>query len=123
MVDLHRAGVYRSGMPEERIECRTPTPGKKPTRISKTKFDRIREAIHRVVPARGDGVAFGELTGLVEGDLTPDEIAQFGSLMWYVTTVKLELEVRGELERVPGPGPQRLRRVTKRSSARHAREN
>lgn len=123
LIDGTISVVYRSRMAEDRIECRTPTPGKKPTRIARAKFDRIREAIQRVVPVRGEGVPFGELTDLVEGDLTPGEIARIGSLMWYVTTVKLELEVRGELERVPGPGPQRLRRVAKRTSARNAGKN
>ncbi len=35
-----------------------------------------------------------------------------GSIPWYVTTVKLDLEARGILERVPGKGPQRLRFAT-----------
>jgi hypothetical protein len=32
-----------------------------------------------------------------------------GSVSWYVTTVKLDLETRGVVERVPGQKPQRLR--------------
>jgi hypothetical protein len=32
------------------------------------------------------------------------------SVMWYVTTVALDLEARGEIERVPGSKPQRPRR-------------
>jgi len=32
-----------------------------------------------------------------------------GSVSWYFTTVKLDLEARGILERVPGERPQRIR--------------
>ena len=32
-----------------------------------------------------------------------------GSVGWYATAVKLDLEARGELERVPGAKPQRVR--------------
>jgi hypothetical protein len=94
----------------EKIECRTPTPNKKPTRIAKTKFDLVRRAILRVIPKKGNGVAFSDLFALVEDELTPNERKAVGSIPWYVTTVKLEMEVRGELERVPNVTPQRLRR-------------
>lgn len=32
-----------------------------------------------------------------------------GSVMWYVTTVKLDLEARGEIKRVPNSRPQLVR--------------
>ncbi len=101
---------------DDKVECRTPTPGKKPTRIDRSKFETMRRAILRVTP-RKDGVLFSELPGLVEGELTPKQLDGIGSLMWYLTTVKLELEVRGEIERVPGSGPQRLVRSAKRAQA------
>jgi len=34
-----------------------------------------------------------------------------GSISWYVTTVKLDMEARGEIERVPDSNPQQLRLV------------
>jgi hypothetical protein len=37
-----------------------------------------------------------------------DKILFEGSIPWYVTTVKLDLEARGVIERVPGPGEQKL---------------
>jgi hypothetical protein len=95
---------------DDRVECRTPTPNRKPTRIDRTKFDLIRRSILRLVPKSGDGVAFSDLPELVAGDLTPAQVVEIGSIPWYVTTVKLEMEVRGELERVPGPSKQHLRR-------------
>lgn len=94
----------------DRVECRTPTPSKQPTRIDRWKFETVRRAILEIVPADGDGVLFSELPGLVEAALAPDELADLGSIMWYVTTVKLEMEVRGEIRRMPRRSPQRLLR-------------
>jgi len=92
----------------DKVVCRTPTPGKKPTRIARAKFDALRRAILAVVPSKGEGVLFTDLTGLVEPKLAPEVRAGIGSLMWYVTVVKLEMEVRGEIRRVPDAVPQRL---------------
>lgn len=87
-----------------RVECRTPTPGKKPTAIDAAKFEAFRKAILKVVPKREPGVAFSDLPELV----APHVPEGIGSLPWYTTTVKLELEVRGEIVRVPKSSPQRL---------------
>ena len=51
-------------------------------------------------------MTFAELGRRVAGQLGPEFE---GSPMWYFTTVKLDLEARGLLERVPGPGVQRMR--------------
>lgn len=96
---------------DDKITCRTPTPGKKPTRIDQWKFDTIRMAILKAVPRRGGGIAFRDLTGLVKKQISSADQKKIGSLMWYTTTVKLELEVRGELKRVEGTPPQRLLRA------------
>jgi hypothetical protein len=91
-----------------RVLCRTPTPGKKPTRIDRVKFERIRRAILECVPRSTPGVEFQKLPGLVSRRLSQAERASIGSIRWYVTTVKLELEVRGEIRRLAGSRPQRL---------------
>jgi len=96
----------------EMVVCATPTPGKQPKRIDKWKYDRLRKEILRILPARGEGTAFRDLPALVERNLTPDERARVGSIMWYVTTVKLDMETKGEIERVADVTPQRLRRCT-----------
>ena len=41
--------------------------------------------------------------------LDPGEKEKPGSVSWYTTTVKLDMEVKREIERVPGSKPQRLR--------------
>ena len=41
----------------------------------------------------------------------PETMLTLSSVGWYATTVKLDLEARGLIERVPDARPQRLRRV------------
>ncbi len=53
-------------------------------------------------------VRFAELPDLVRERLTEDDKDRLGSIGWNVTTVKLEMEVRGEVIRLEGKGPQRL---------------
>jgi hypothetical protein len=101
-------------MKTDKVVCRTPTPGKKATRLAKEKFDLVRRAILRVTPRQGQGVCFWEIPRLIKQELTPSELRTIGSLMWHVTVVKLEMEVRGELERVPDRQPQHLRRTSAR---------
>lgn len=92
---------------ESKVLCSTPTPGKQPTRIDRWKYEAVRAAILAALPRAGDGVLFSELPSLVAKLLTADERARLGSVMWYTTTVKLDLETRGEIRRLPGT-PQRL---------------
>ena len=98
-------------MNEDKITCYTPTPGKKPTRIDVWKYDCVRAAILAVVPVEGDGVAFKDLAGLVSSQLSASHKANLGSVSWYTVSVKLHMETLGELARVEGVKPQRLRRT------------
>ncbi len=97
-------------MSEGKVACRSPNPGKKPKRIDRWKFDAVRRAILEVLPTEGEGIVFmsEEFHDAVAAGLTPEEREYLGSAGWYTTTVKLELEVRGEIRRVPGSKPQRL---------------
>lgn len=90
--------------------CATPTSGKEGTRIPTWKYEAVRRAILRVVPRSATGVEFRLLANLVSAEL-PDEVTRrLGSVLWHTVTVKLHLEVIGEIERVPGARPQRIRR-------------
>ena len=93
----------------DKVLCQTPTPGKQPTRIERWKYDLVRSAILSVVPSSEQGVEFRLLPALVEQQIEPGNLSKLGSVSWYVTTVKLDLEVNGEIERVSGSKPQRLR--------------
>jgi len=91
----------------ERILTLHPDPQKAGVNIDKGKYDVIRAAILEVLSAAPE-VSFSALRDAVRkllGDSFP------GSVSWYVTTVKLDLEARGLIERVPGKKPQHLRKT------------
>ena len=96
---------------DERITCHIPTPGKKPTRIHRWKYDLLRGIILDILAGSPDGVQFRSLPSLIEERLTPEQRASLGSVSWYTTTVKLDMEVKGDIERVPRATPQLLRLV------------
>lgn len=93
----------------DKVVCKTPTPGKMPTKIDKWKYDVVRRAILNILKSQPDGVLFAELPGLVNQNLSEYERQNLGSINWYTTTVKLDLEVRGEIRRVEKATPQRLK--------------
>jgi hypothetical protein len=95
---------------EEKIVCRSPAEGRDGvTRIPAWKYRLVRRAILHAVESAGDeGLAFAELTGAVRARLSQSDLERLGSVGWHCTTVKLEMEVSGEIARAPGKGPQRL---------------
>ncbi len=88
---------------QEKILTRHPE-GKEGVNIERAKYDDIREAILKIL-AEHPGLTFTELTENVDQKLNNFQ----GSIPWYVTTVKLDLEARGLIERIPKSSPQRLR--------------
>ncbi len=84
-----------------------PQEGKRGVNISKGKYDVIKSAILASLRAN-EGMTFKDLTEDVAREL---EGRFDGSISWYVITVKLDLEARGVIERVPQMSPQRLRIV------------
>ena len=93
---------------EARVLCKTPTPGKQPTRIPKWKYEAVRHAILKVVPKDEPGIRFAELAGEVEKLLPAEDKDRLGSVSWHTTVVKLDMEVKGEILRIVGSNPQRL---------------
>ena len=92
----------------QKVESKQLT-GKQPTRIDKWKYDLVRSAILEVVPSDERGVEFRDLSKLVAQQISPSHLGKLGSVSWYTTTVSLDMEVKGEIERVPGSKPQSLR--------------
>ena len=92
-------------MQEERILAQHPDPTKQGVRISKAKYNVVRAAILESLVATGP-LTFSDLNQAVATRLAD---GFDGSVSWYVTTVKLDLEARGEIERLPGPGLRRIR--------------
>lgn len=78
---------------------------KQGVKISREKYDVIRKAIMSELRANKE-MTFMKLSRAVEKEVR----GKFdGSVMWYVTTVKLDLEAQGEIKRVPNSRPQLLR--------------
>jgi hypothetical protein len=65
----------------------------------------------KIVPRKGQSASFKELPDAAKCNLTQDELARLGSITWYSTVVKLDMEVKGEIYRIPGVMPQRLLRL------------
>lgn len=97
---------------DDRILTRHPE-GKQGVRIARPLYDTMRAALLAVIPDDAAGVEFRELPQRVE-PLLDAEVFGDASVMWYVTTVKQDLEARGLIEQVPRARPQRLRRATAR---------
>ncbi|MBL7996045.1 hypothetical protein JNM05_11800 [bacterium] len=78
--------------------------GKTGVRISRNKYDVLRQAIIKIVKKERD-ISFQELGDAVEATLKNNFD---GSVMWYFAHVKLDLEARKIIRRVQCPGPQRI---------------
>jgi len=92
-------------MEEEKILTLHPEEDKQGVNISRAKYDMIRQAILNAVRSQGT-ISYKGLVSLIDYNLRN----RFeGSISWYVTTVKLDLEARGEIERIPGKGEQMIR--------------
>lgn len=79
--------------------------GKKGVNISKQKYDFIRNYILATLSEKKE-ISFEALTDLAVRELS----GQFdGKISWYIITVKLDLEARHQIERVPNTNPQKLR--------------
>jgi hypothetical protein len=84
-----------------------PEPKKPGARVEKTKYDLIRNAILENLRAHG-ALSFTRLGNLLEEQL----LKKFeGSVLWYYTTVKLDMEARGEIRHVPNSEPQSIELV------------
>ncbi len=93
---------------EENVACRTPAEGRDGvTNIPTWKYNAVSDAIISIL--NKDGAAFfKDLHEKVRERLDADTLERLGSLKWHVTTVKLEMEVRGDIMRLDGKGPQRI---------------
>ena len=98
-----------TGPASDKVECRTPNPAKPgATNIPAWKFDACREAI---LAELADGPMRASAMAQAAGRRLRDQARRdLGSLGWHMTTVRLELEVRGEVKRLPG-APLRIERA------------
>lgn len=78
-----------------------PEPKKPGSRIEKAKYDLMRNAILEKLQKHGS-LTFEKLGNMLEEQL----LKKFdGPVIWYYTAVKLDLEARGIIRRVPNAEP------------------
>ena len=80
---------------------------KQGVKISKEKYEIIRKAILCVLETQKE-ITFMNLSRAVEKEVNGNFE---GSVTWYVTTVKLDLEARGQIKRVTNSRPQLVKLV------------
>ncbi|NRB53693.1 MAG: hypothetical protein HRU41_38935 [Saprospiraceae bacterium] len=89
---------------EEKIMTLHPT-GKKGVNILKRRYDQMAETLLGIVRQHGE-ITYSDMNDIAEKELD----GKFdGKIPWYVVTVKLDLEARGILERIPKTSPHKLR--------------
>ena len=89
---------------EEKIMTLHPQ-GKSGVHILKRRYDVIKDFILDTVEKSGD-ISYGDLS-----DMAVEALAETfdGKVVWYVVSVKLDLEARGIIERIPKTSPHRIR--------------
>ena len=95
---------------DDKVACRTPAEGRDGvTNIPRWKYEAVRKAILAAVQDAGpEGLAFKDMKEAVRVRMTEEDLADLGALGWHMTTVKLNMEVDGELSRVAKVSPQRI---------------
>lgn len=79
--------------------------GKNGVNILKRKYDFIKDYILKKVKEHGE-IAYQSLDDMARTEL---EDSFDGKVAWYVVSVKLDLEARGIIERIPKTSPHQIR--------------
>jgi hypothetical protein len=98
-------------MAEERILTLHPQ-GKAGVNIVKSKYDQVKDYILGILEKEGN-ISFEDLSDRSQDELQPHFD---GKVLWYVVTVKLDLEARGVIERIPRTSPHEIRLTGKKSA-------
>ena len=91
-------------MNEDRIMTLHPS-GKAGVNILKTKYDQIASCMLSIIKSAGE-ITYQDLNDQIVDQL---EGKFEGKIPWYVVTVKLDLEARGIIERIPKTSPHQVR--------------
>ena len=79
--------------------------GKSGVNISKAKYDQVRKVVLQVI-SEAQPITFTEMFNMANEILKEEKFE--GKPGWYVTTVKLDLEARKMIARVPKTSPHQL---------------
>lgn len=94
----------------EMFQALHPDPNKQGTRVTKSTYEADKNALLKVIPSNKEGIAFMDLSKAVIPQLSK-ELNETTSQGWWATTVKLDLEARGLIERFNHQGKQHLRKT------------
>lgn len=94
-------------MNEERIMTLHPR-GKKGVNILKRRYDIISNFIIKILSEKEE-ITFQEIADLAVKKLTP---TFDGKVIWYLVSVKLDLEARNIIKRIPKTSPHKLKLVS-----------
>ena len=89
---------------ETRIQLKHPR-GKKPVSMSKEKYDLLKAGLLKYLSRKGDAT-FSEISSAIEKDFKAKKQKFRGSIPWHLEWVKLDLEARKIIKRVPNTTPQ-----------------
>jgi hypothetical protein len=104
---------------DEKIQTRNVT-GANGVNISRPMYDEVKKAILNTVEKKNsEGVLAKDLPKEVAKQVSKKLFAD-ASVPWYTTVVKLDLEARGLIKRVPGSQPQLLQLGRRTSKAKAA---
>jgi len=90
---------------EEKIMTLNPDKNKTGVNITKAKYDIIKQAIRKAIKERKE-ISYSTLINLIRARLANSFT---GSIRWYVEIVKLDMEARKMIERIPDTKPQMYR--------------
>lgn len=94
----------------DKTACRTPSSGKDGvTHIPSWKYEVVEHAILKAMTHQnGKAISFPNLRSLAKDEMAEEALGKLGSWGWHFTTVKLNMEVEGQIERVKDSSPQQL---------------
>jgi DNA-binding transcriptional ArsR family regulator len=100
------AGASTGGDGTDRVVMQNPNTGRDDNTIARRMYEPVRAAILSAVEDH-EPLPLSELADEVERR-TPDELWESASLLWYTTTVKLDLQAKGLVEAEGSPQVLRL---------------
>ncbi len=94
---------------DQRVQLRHPG-GKKPVTMEKGKYDLLKRSFLKQMRVKRTAT-FGEIAKAVSADLKSTGKKFQGSLPWHLEWVKLDLEARKMIRRIPETSPQEYKLV------------
>ena len=88
----------------EKVQLKHPQ-GKKPISMDKGKYNLLKPAVLKYLRTKREAT-FGEISSAIEKDFKSKRQEFQGSLPWHLEWVKLDLEARKVIRRVPNTSPQ-----------------